>query len=421
MNILIIGSGGREHALAYCLEKSETCEKIFCVPGNPGISQIAECVDIDTTQTDKLIDFCKLQKINLVVIGPEQFLADGLSDQLRASGYAVFGPSKSAAQLETSKAFAKNFMQKYKIPTAKFAIFDKSQYKEAIDYLAHQDLPIVLKADGLAGGKGVVIATSQEEAMQVTKDYLDGALGSASEKIVIEEFMQGEEASVFAICDGENFITLAPAQDHKRIGEGNTGKNTGGMGAYAPANLVNSKVLEEVKSKIIEPTLRGIKEEKMPFIGCLYVGLMIKDDEAKVVEYNVRFGDPETQAVLSIFEGDFAKLLYSAAIGNLDKNAVKSISNKAACCVILASKGYPEKFEKGKTITGNLKEDEHTFVFHSGTKMYENNLVTSGGRVLGVTGINENLSLAIANAYKRVDEIEFEGKYFRKDIGKNQK
>lgn len=418
MNILVIGSGGREHAIIRCLKKSESCDNLYCIPGNPGIENFAKCLTLDISIPENIIEFCKLNKIELVVIGPEQPLADGLSDSLRSADLLVFAPSKAAAQLETSKSFAKKFMQKYNIPTAKFQTFSKNQQKKAVKYVKAHTLPIVLKADGLAGGKGVIITSDVEEAIITVNNYLNGALGVASEKIVIEEFMHGVEASVFAICDGENFITLAPAQDHKRIGENNTGKNTGGMGAYAPADIVSNDMLEKIKKQIIIPTLVGMKKEGMSFIGCLYIGLMLEDKNPKVVEYNVRFGDPEAQVVLSIFDGNFAKLLYSAASGKLDTKIVNTIAKGTACCVILASSGYPDKVEVGKEITGNISETKNTFVFHSGTKNQNNKLVTSGGRVLGVTGFGATLNIAIKNSYDKVNEINFEGKYFRKDIGK---
>ncbi len=418
MNILVIGSGGREHAIIRCLKKSESCDNLYCIPGNPGIENFAKCLTLDISIPENIIEFCKLNKIELVVIGPEQPLADGLSDSLRSADLLVFAPSKAAAQLETSKSFAKKFMQKYNIPTAKFQTFSKNQQKEAVKYVKAHTLPIVLKADGLAGGKGVIITSDVGEAIITLNNYLNGAFGLASEKIVIEEFMHGVEASVFAICDGENFITLAPAQDHKRIGENNTGKNTGGMGAYAPADIVSNDMLEKIKKQIIIPTLIGMKKEGMSFVGCLYIGLMLEDKNPKVVEYNVRFGDPEAQVVLSIFDGNFAKLLYSAASGKLDTKIVNTIAKGTACCVILASSGYPDKVEVGKEITGNISETKNTFVFHSGTKNQNNKLVTSGGRVLGVTGFGATLNIAIKNSYDKVNEINFEGKYFRKDIGK---
>ncbi len=421
MNILIIGAGGREHAIARCVKNSESCKKLYCIPGNPGIEDWAECYAINAKQVNLLLEFCTKNAISLVIIGPEQPIAEGLSDILRSHGVNVFAPSQAAARLETSKSFAKSFMQKYGIPTARFATFEKSQIHEAENYISNLIPPIVIKADGLAAGKGVIIAENIDEAVLQMKKYLSGMLGKASEKIVIEEFMQGEEASIFAICDGNDFVTLAAAQDHKRIGNGDTGKNTGGMGAYAPASLINENILIKIQNEIIIPTLNGMKQEGYPFTGCLYVGLMIYKNEPKVVEYNVRFGDPETQAVLSIFDGDLAKLLYSASIGKLDKSAINSVANGNACCVILASEGYPDVFSTGYKIEGDLGEKDGVVVFHSGTKKNDNgDIVTSGGRVLGVTAVSSDIISAVGKAYQKVGEIGFENKYYRTDIANKE-
>lgn len=423
MKILVIGTGGREHAIVKTLSKSETKTKIYSSQGNPGIAELAECVKLDENNFSELIKFCKENEISLVIVGPEQPLANGLSDALRNENIPVFAPSKAAAQLESSKSFAKNFMQKYNIPTAKFAAFDSSQFDLAKDYVAKMTTPIVIKADGLAGGKGVVIAENIAEAIQNIKNFFDGAFGNASKKIVIEEFMQGEEVSVFAICDGNDFVTLAPSQDHKRIGDNDTGKNTGGMGSYSPVKFFNEDMLQKVCNEIIKPTLEGMKNEGTPFIGCLYVGLMVENGNSRVVEFNVRFGDPETQSVLTLFQGDFVKLLYSAAVGKLDKTAIaNNNSNKVACCVILASDGYPEKFETGFEIMGNVccEQDDDIIVYHSGTKKVANKLVTAGGRVLGITAIGENIKVARDKAYHTAKQIDFANKYYRNDIGKRE-
>ena len=422
INILVIGSGGREHAIVKALNKSKTQNKIFCSLGNPGIAKLAECVDLDIKNYNAIINFCKNTKIDLVVIGPEQPLADGLSDVLRNENINVFAPSKFAAQLETSKSFAKDFMKKYKIPTAKYSSFAQNEFEKAKKYIEEMSAPIVIKADGLAAGKGVVIAENKTDAINVTKDFLEGAFGEASKKIVIEEFMQGEEASIFAICDGNDFVTLSPAQDHKRIGDGDTGKNTGGMGAYSPVSAVDKIVLDKVCEQIIKPTLAGMKSEGNPFVGCLYVGLMLENGNPKVVEFNVRFGDPETQAVLSIFKGDFAQLLYSAATGNIDKTAYCEVFSQVACCLVLASSGYPEKFETGFEITGNAycEQDDDIIVYHSGTKIIADKLVTSGGRVLGITAISDNIKDVISKVYEFAEGINFENKYHRTDIGKKE-
>lgn len=420
-NILVIGSGGREHAIVRALYKSETTNEIFCVPGNPGISQLARCVNIDIKNFDEIVNFCKSNRIDLVVIGPEQPLADGLADVLRGMDIPVFGPSQYAAQLESSKSFAKNFMKKYNIPTAQSATFSKDEFELAIKYINEMSLPVVIKADGLAAGKGVVIANDKEEAIATVKFFLEGALGVASQQIVIEEFMCGEEASVFAICDGNDFITLSPAQDHKRIGDGDTGKNTGGMGAYSPVSIIDETTLEKVCRQIIKPTIDGMKSENHLFIGCLYVGLMIENGNPRVVEFNVRFGDPETQAVLSLFSGDFTKLLYSAACGNLDKTTYNQNIDKASCCVILASEGYPDKYGAGYEINGDAYIDtDEIIVYHSGTKIANDKLITAGGRVLGVTAVDSNIEKAIDKVYKYLEQITFENRYYRNDIGQKE-
>ncbi len=415
MNILLIGSGGREHAIASALIKSKNVH-LFALPGNPGIAKIAQIVPLNIKNHQDVSDFCAKNSIDLVVIGPEQPIADGLSDSLRSAGINVFAPSRLAAQLETSKLFAKQFMQKYDIPTARFCAFDKSQKQDALDYIRKGEFPVVIKADGLAAGKGVVVATNSDEAIQAIEEMFSGSFGSAGEKIVVEEFMQGEEASIFAITDANNFVTLAPAQDHKRILDGDKGKNTGGMGAYSPAPIVTSEVLDKVKSLIIEPTLKGMIAEGLPYIGCLYVGLMINNGNPKVVEYNCRFGDPETQAVLSVFDGDFAELLFSAAKGTLNASAIKNINQGFATCVVLASKGYPDKYEIGFEITGLDSISDNVIVYHAGTKEIDGKIFTNGGRVLGVTSLGATLKESRENAYKAVSKIHFQNIYFRNDI-----
>jgi len=415
MKILLIGSGGREHAIASTLIKSKNVH-LFALPGNPGIAKIAQIVPLNIKNHQDVSDFCTNNSIDLVVIGPEQPIADGLSDYLRSAGINVFAPSRSAAQLETSKLFAKQFMQKYGIPTARSCAFDKSQKQEALDYIRKGEFPVVIKADGLAAGKGVVVATTSDEAIQAIEEMFSGSFGSAGEKIVVEEFMQGEEASIFAITDGNNFVTLAPAQDHKRILDGDKGKNTGGMGAYCPAPIVTPEVLDKVNSQIIEPTLQGMAAEGLPYIGCLYVGLMINNGNPKVVEYNCRFGDPETQAVLSVFEGDFAELLLSAAKGNLNVSAIKNINQGFATCVVLASKGYPDKYETGFEITGLDNISDNIIVYHAGTKEIDGKIFTNGGRVLGVTSLGATLKESRENAYRAVSKIHFQNMYCRSDI-----
>lgn len=418
MNILVLGSGGREHALVLALSKSYSTEKLFCSPGNPGIFEIAENANINPNDFSAVKQFCRDSAIDLLVVGAEQPLAEGIVDSFAGEKTQVFGPTKDAAQLESSKDFAKELMMEYNVPTAAYRSFTANESQIAEDYIRKHSLPIVLKADGLAAGKGVIIATSTESAVEALSEMFHGTFGVAGAKVVVEEFMQGDEASIFAICDGKNYVTLAPAQDHKRALDGDKGKNTGGMGAYAPAPLVTEEILTKVNTKIIEPVLQGMVKRGTPFIGCLYCGLMIKDVEPKVVEFNARFGDPETQVVLPLFEGDLAKLLYSAAAGNIDMASFTGTSSMHAVCVILASGGYPDSFEIGFPISGlRDSNDENLIIYHAGTKEENGNIVTSGGRVLGVTAISGNLKDSITHAYLAVDKIDFKNKYFRKDIG----
>lgn len=424
MNILLIGSGGREHALAQkCAETPGT--RIYAAPGNPGILTIAHAAHLGEQHLNMnhcadVIEFCQTASIDLVIIGPEAPLAAGLADDLRASNIAVFGPSRAAAQLESSKRFAKDFMLKHGIPTAQYRTFSSHEHAEAREYVASHALPIVIKADGLAAGKGVSIATTHREALAALDGMFDGKFGSAGQHIVVEEFMQGEEASVFAISDGEQFLTLASAQDHKRIGDGDTGENTGGMGAYAPTPIVTPEVLRRTEERIIAPVLQAMKQAGMPFVGCLYVGLMIDaEGNPRVVEFNARFGDPETQVILSVFDGDLVRLLHSAALGNLDRSAVRNVANGVACCIVLAAGGYPGEVRKGDDITGiETAEQTGARIFHAGTMLHNRHLQTNGGRVLGVTSRGETLADAIRASYDAVSKIHFRGKTYRTDIGK---
>lgn len=422
--ILLIGSGGREHALARKLRHSESCEQLWCAPGNPGIADFATVVEFDVNNADVVVKWCQSHNISLVVIGPEQPLANGLADALREYGIDVFGPSKRAAALETSKGFAKDFMLRHNIPTAKYKRFTINGSNDArvvpqelADYITNHTLPIVIKYDGLAAGKGVVVAVSHDEAMNAVTDMCRGAFGS--DGIVVEGFLKGREVSVFAITDGTNYVVLAPSQDHKRIGEGNTGKNTGGMGAYSPVPWVDDILLTIIKNKVIEPTIRGMSSEGNPFVGCLYCGLMIDErGEPSVVEYNARFGDPETQAVLSVLDADFAALLASAARGRIDTSAVSSVSVGFAVNVVIASAGYPDAYEKGHVITGigEAESDPYVIVYHAGTQRMADSIITSGGRVLGVTAQGSTINEARSRAYAACAKIEFDGKYLRKDI-----
>jgi phosphoribosylamine--glycine ligase len=417
--ILLIGSGGREHALAKALVSSDSCEKLWVAPGNPGIAREAECVSLRVDDHEAVERFCSQNNVSLVVIGPEQPLAEGLSDFLREEGIDVFGPSKAAAQLETSKGFSKDFMQRHGIPTAPYRRFDAMQHDDARAYAAAHELPVVIKYDGLAAGKGVVVATTHAEALEAIDSMYAGAFGT--DGVVIEGFLSGQEASVFAVCDGQTFVTLAPAQDHKRVGDGDTGKNTGGMGAYAPAPIVTPAVLARVHEQIVQPVLDGMHGEGMPFVGCLFCGLMINEQgEPSVVEFNVRFGDPETQAVMSVLSADTADLFASAARGSIDASAISSIAIGHACNVVLASAGYPDAFEKGLVISGidDAESDPYVTVYHAGTKDADGSLVTNGGRVLGVTAVGDTLQQAVEKSYAAVGKISYQNKYYRTDIAK---
>ncbi len=418
MRIFLVGNGGREHCLAWKLKNSANDVEIFSPSKNAGIQSIANFVSIDEKNYEEISKFCLERRIDLVVVGPEDPLANGIADFLRAKGIPVFGPSRLAARIESSKSFAKEFMRRNGIPTAQFSSFTIEQFNDAVDFINSLHPPIVVKADGLAAGKGVVVCQTREEAIKVVKQMFSGEFAEAGKKVVIEEFLEGDEASILAITDGENYVLLPTSQDHKRIFDGDLGKNTGGMGAYSPTPLINRQALEHIENEIIRPAIVGMANEGYPFVGCLYAGLMVKDNRAKVVEFNCRFGDPETQAVLPLVKGDFASLLLSAANGKLNKDYYQGNESKFSCCVILASKGYPDEYQKGFEITGiELAESLGCVVFHSGTLKVDNKLVSNGGRVLGVVALGDTLQEAIQKSYEGVDKIHFENKYFRKDIG----
>ena len=418
MNVLVIGSGGREHAIALKINQSKNLKSLYCIPGNPGTETFALNFTIDVNNHKSIINFCEEKKIELVVIGPEQPLVDGLSDHLRSSGFKVFGPSANAARIESSKAFAKKIMIDASVPTAQYVEFSTAQLSEAIKYLEAINYPIVIKADGLAAGKGVLICNTKSEAESAIREILEHRIfGDSGDKLIIEEFLVGEEASIFAITDGERFVCLPAAQDHKRIGNGDTGKNTGGMGAYAPAPIITKELLTEIETKIIKPVLDQMLSTGNKFIGCLYAGLIITESGPKIIEFNCRFGDPETQVVLPILDGDFLDLLYSAASGNLNLNAVK-YSVGCSVCVVASSKGYPDTYEKGFVINGLDKIDDDVIVYHAGTKREADKILTNGGRVLGVTSVLQtfNLKSAKEKAYQSIHKITFDGIYFRNDI-----
>ena len=415
MKVCVIGSGGREHALAWRLSISPSVTKVYAIPGSAAMSDCAELVGIDWQQSDHLITFLKDNQVDLVVVGPEAPLVAGLADALNAAGIPVFGPSKAAAQLEGSKVFAKDLMKKYNIPTAAYGVFHKED--EAKEFIAQIGAPIVVKADGLAAGKGVVVAMTIEEANAAVEDMLSGnRFGEAGSTVVIEEFMDGEEASLLAFVDGKTVVPMIASQDHKRIFDGDKGPNTGGMGTYAPAPVLTDALRDEAMKTILEPMVEAMQKEGMPYVGCLYAGLMITPQGPKVVEFNARFGDPETQVVLPLLDSDLGQVMMACATGTLTADMVKWKDSSAAC-VILASKGYPETSSKGDVIHGDIKQHDTTIVFHSGTKLVGEEYVTNGGRVLGVVGLGKDLRTALDRAYGRIEHIDFEGMQYRTDIG----
>lgn len=418
MRILLIGGGGREHALAWKLAQSDKVEKIFAAPGNPGIAMLKKCncIDLKLDDLEKVADYAEEESIDLTVVGPEATLVAGIADVFKRRGLPVFGPSKAAAQLEGSKAFSKELMAKYNIPTAFFKICEDMETAKA--YVKEKGAPIVVKADGLAAGKGVVVAMTEEEALEAIEEMMgDHKFGNAGARVVLEEYMEGEEASLLAFTDGKTVVPMLAAQDHKRIFDNDQGPNTGGMGTYAPAPVMTDILRLKATERILKPVVAAMAKEGTPYQGCLYAGLMIKDDVIKVVEFNCRFGDPETQVVLPLLESDLAEIMLACATGTLDQADV-AWSDKAAVCVVMASGGYPESYETGKVITGLAEADaqENTVVFHAGTKNAAGSIVTAGGRVLGVTAVDDNIRAARDRAYAAVENIKFDGAFYRKDI-----
>ncbi|WP_457570370.1 phosphoribosylamine--glycine ligase [Desulfurobacterium sp.] len=417
MKVLVIGSGGREHALTWKISKSDRVKEIFAIPGNPGIAQLAKCITIDPTDIKAVADFAEREKIDITVVGPEAPLVAGIVDEFESRGLKIFGPSKEAARLEGSKAFSKEMMKAFGVPTAEFQIFDNPEDAKA--YIKEKGAPIVVKADGLAAGKGVVVAQTVEEALEaIDKIMVDRVFGDAGSKVVVEECLKGEEASYLVISDGERYIPLAPAQDHKAVFDGDKGPNTGGMGAYSPAPVLSPELEEEVKKRVIEPMLKGMAERGTPFKGILYAGIMVTEDKGiQVLEFNVRFGDPEAQVILRRMQTDLVELCEKTIEGNLPEKI--DWDERTAICVVLASKGYPGKYEKGKVITGieEAEKIDDVVVFHAGTAIKDGKLVTNGGRVLNVTAMGKDIREAIDNVYRAVSKIHFDGMHYRKDIG----
>jgi len=416
MKVLIVGSGGREHAIAWKVAQSSKVKEIFAAPGNPGIGKIGNCVPISPTEIDRLVEFAKEKKIDLTIVGPEAPLVAGIVDEFEKAGLKIFGPSKSAAQLEGSKAVAKEMMKKYGISTAEFKVF--SNPEEAKNFVKKKGAPIVIKADGLAAGKGVTVAKTLEEALTaIDKIMVKKVFGESGNKVVIEECLKGEEASYLVITDGKNFVPLATAQDHKAVFDGDRGPNTGGMGAYSPAPILSKDMELRVQKEIVKPILKGMIEEGTPFKGILYVGLMITNDGPKVLEFNVRFGDPEAQVILRRLEDDLVEIAEKTIDGQLPNKL--NWKPETSICVVLASKGYPGSYEKGKEIFGieGAEAIPSVVVFHAGTAVKNGKLVTNGGRALNVTALGKDIKEAREIVYKAVEKIHFEGMHYRKDIG----
>jgi phosphoribosylamine--glycine ligase len=416
MNILVVGSGGREHALAWAISASPLCDALYCAPGNGGIATVAECVNISGDDIDGLVAFCGEKAIDFVVIGPEQPLVDGLADRLRAEGIDCFGPSAGAAQLEGSKGFTKDICAKYNIPTAAYGRFADAASAKA--YVEEQGAPIVVKADGLAAGKGVIMAESNEQALTAIDEIFSGKFGDAGAEVVIEEWLRGEEISFFALCDGDNALPLASAQDHKRVGEGDTGLNTGGMGAYSPAPIMTDALAEQVMDEIIKPTVAAMKAEGMPYQGVFFAGLMITDTGPSLIEYNVRFGDPECQVLMMRLKSDVLPALMACKDGGLAHLDLRW-HDAAAMTVVMAADGYPGSYEKGSVI-GNLDgagASDDVEIFHAGTARDGETITAIGGRVLNVTGMGPDVQAARDAAYGAVEKVDWPQGFYRRDIG----
>ncbi len=416
MNILILGSGGREHSLAWAVMQNPKCDRLIVAPGNAGIAQIAECAALDIEDGGAVVNFAEENAIDFVIVGPEAPLAAGVADRLREAGVLVFGPSAEAARLEASKSFTKEICDASGAPTAAYARFTEAG--PAKEYIRAQGVPIVVKADGLAAGKGVIVAMDEQTALDAIDDMFGGAFGGAGAEVVIEEFMEGEEASLFVLCDGEDILSIGTAQDHKRVGEGDTGLNTGGMGAYSPAPVLSAEIEALAMDQIVRPTVAEMKRRGTPFQGVLYAGLMIKDGQPRLVEYNVRFGDPECQVLMMRLGAQAMDLMHAAAEGRLAETRV-NWADDHAITVVMAAKGYPGSYEKGTVINGlgDLAEDSSNMVFHAGTKAAEGKVQAAGGRVLNVTARGETLKDARDRAYDMVEGVDWPEGFFRRDIG----
>jgi phosphoribosylamine--glycine ligase len=421
LRVLVVGGGGREHALVWKLRQSPEIKEIFCAPGNAGMKGLADCIPIEPSDIVELADFAEKLSIGLTVVGPELPLILGLVDEFQRRGLAVFGPNRAASELEGSKAFAKDFLKRHGIPTARYHVVSSMQEAKSVIQGKEIGFPLVIKADGLAGGKGVSVAQTRDEALEVAQKLIEGRqLGSAGTRLVLEEFLEGDEVSFFALADGTNVLPLVSAQDHKRALDDDQGPNTGGMGSICPATFLNVDMLKHIVKDIVNPTISGLAAEGRKYQGILYCGLMLTAEGPKVLEFNVRFGDPEAQAILPRLKSDLLPLLMEVSQGHLGQHRLEWI-REPAVSVVLASGGYPGKYEIGKPIqgleSGTVELDEGIYVFHSGTAVDHDKIVTSGGRVCAVTGVGQNLKGAIEHAYRGVERIRFEGCHFRKDIG----
>ena len=416
MRILVVGGGGREHAICWKLNNESNVEKIYCAPGNAGISSVAKCIDIQDSDIENLLKFAKENQIDLTIVGPEIPLVAGIVDAFEKEGLKIFGPNKKCAQLEGSKSFSKDFMIRHNLPTAKYKEY--TDLDEAISEIDSFGYPVVIKADGLAAGKGVVIPENREDAITTLKEMMsDKKFGKAGDKIVVEEFLNGIETSILAFVDNDTIVPMVSSKDHKKVFEGEAGLNTGGMGTFSPSEIYTDELAKEVQEKILDKTLEGFKKDNLNYKGILFVGLMITEDGPKILEYNVRFGDPETQSVLFRLDTDLNKII-SAILDNNLKNIEINYSKEEAICVMLTSGGYPENYEKGKVISGLENLDSDIVVFHSGTKFDNGNIVTNGGRVIGITAKGKTVKEAGKKVYENIKKINFEGMHYRKDIWK---